>query len=85
MRKSLIALSAAAALLGAVSVANAADISGTIKSIDLSAKTVTLDNGQTFKLDTSVKAAELKVGEKVKVTYTGSGSDMQATAVAPAA
>ena len=83
MRKSLIALSAAA-LLGAVSVANAADISGTIKSIDLAAKTVTLDSGQTFKLDTSVQASNLKVGEKVKVTYTGSGSDMQATAVAPA-
>ncbi len=84
MRKSLIALSAAA-LLGAVSVANAADLTGTIKSIDTAAKTITLDNGQTFQLGTGVQASTLKVGEKVKVTYTGSGASMQATAVAPAA
>ncbi len=84
MRKSLVALSAAA-LLGAVSIANAADVSGTIQSIDTSGKTITLDNGQTFQLGTDVDASTLKVGEKVTVTYTGSGDSMQATAVAPAA
>ena len=45
MHKSVIALSAAA-LLAAVSVASAATMTGTIKSIDVTAKTVTLDNGR---------------------------------------
>ena len=85
MRKSAIAL-AAAALLGAVSIAAAADVTGTIKSIDQSAGTVTLDNGQTFMLSTALKsqAANWKVGDKVKVTYDGSGANMSATAVSPA-
>lgn len=85
MRKSAIAL-AAAALLGAVSIAAAADVTGTIKSIDRSAGTVTLDNGQTFMLSTALKsqAANWKVGDKVKVTFDGSGANMSATAVSPA-
>ena len=85
MRKSMIAL-AAAALFGVVSIAAAADVTGTIKSIDPAAATVTLDNGQTFALSADLKAqaANWKVGDKVKVTYTGEGSAMSATAVAPA-
>jgi len=80
MRKSVIAL-AAASLLGAVSIANAADVTGTIKSIDTTAKTVTLDNGDVFKFPTSFDAASFKAGEKVKVTYTGSGTSMMASEI----
>ena len=85
MRKLMIAASAAA-LLATVSIAAAADVTGTIQSIDATAGTVTLDNGQTFNLSSSLKsqAANWKVGDKVKVTYEGSGSSMSATAVAPA-
>ena len=85
MRKSVIAL-AAVALFGVVSIAAAADVTGTIKSIDPSAATVTLDNGQTFMLSTALKsqAANWKVGDKVKVTFDGTGAKMSATAVAPA-
>jgi len=78
MRKSAIAL-AAAALFGAVSIASAADVTGTIKSIDMTAKTVTLDNGQTFTLGSSVQASNFKAGDKVKVTYSGSGTTMMAS------
>jgi len=69
-----------------VSVASAADVTGTIQAIDPSAGTVTLDNGQTFMLTSSLKsqAANWKPGDKVKVTYTGSGATMNATAVSPA-
>jgi ABC-type molybdate transport system substrate-binding protein len=85
MRKLMIAASAAA-LLATVSIAAAADVTGTIQSVDPSAGTVTLDNGQTFMLTSSLKsqAANWKVGDKVKVTYSGSGAKMNATAVSPA-
>ena len=85
MRKLMIAASAAA-LLATVSIAAAADVTGTIKSIDATAGTVTLDNGQTFTLAADLKsqAASWKVGDKVKVTYEQSGAAMNATAVSPA-
>lgn len=85
MRSSMIAL-AAATLFGAVSIASAADVTGTITTIDPKAATVTLDSGQTFKLSTPLKsqAAAWKVGDKVKVTYEGTGANMSATAVTPA-
>ena len=78
MRKSAIAM-AAAALLGAVSIANAAAVTGTIKSIDTTAKTVTLDNGYVYKWPSKFDAVMYKVGEKVKVTYSGTGSSMMAS------
>jgi len=54
--------------------------------VDPSAGTVTLDNGQTFNLSSGLKsqAANWKVGDKVKITYEGSGAKMDATAVSPA-
>ena len=83
MHKSVVALSAAA-LLAAVSVASAATMTGTIKSIDVTAKTVTLDNGKTLTLGAQVDASALKPGEKVKITYSGSGSSMKVTAITAA-
>jgi hypothetical protein len=80
MRRPAIAL-AAAVLIGAVSAASAADLTGTIKSIDATAKTVTLNNGDVFKWPSSFSAAGFKVGEKVKVTYTGTGSSMMASEI----
>ena len=47
MRIMLSAL-AAATILGAANLAYAADATGTIKSIDMSKHTVTLDNGSTY-------------------------------------
>ncbi len=64
--------------------ASAQEVTGTIKSIDQNAKTVTLDDGQTFRLEQSVKTADLKTGDKVNITYSGSGNNMMATSVKPA-
>ncbi len=80
MRKSTVAL-AAFTLLGAVSMASAADVTGTIKSIDTKDKTVTLDNGYVYKWPSNFDSATFKVGEKVKVTYSGTGSSMMASEI----
>ena len=63
-----IVLSAAAAFLGAATIAYAAEPTGTIKSIGMSNHTVTLDNGSTYNLDKNVKLDSIKVGEKVTLT-----------------
>jgi hypothetical protein len=67
MRKLVVAASAVALLAG-ISMASAADVTGTIKSIDSATMMITLDNGQSFKLPATVKATDWKVGDKVKVT-----------------
>ena len=84
MRKLMIA-AGAAALFASVQFAAAADVSGAIQSIDATAGTVTLDNGQTFTVSADLKAqiANWKVGDKVKVTYDESNGTMTATAVVP--
>jgi Cu/Ag efflux protein CusF len=74
----------AAALLGAASVAYAADATGTIKSLDMSKDMITLDNGSSFMAPKSVKLSDFKVGEKVTVSYTKAGDKMDATSIRPA-
>jgi hypothetical protein len=74
----------AAALLGAVSVAYAADITGTIKSLDTSKDMITLDNGSSYMAPKGMKLSEFKVGEKVTVSYTKAGDKMDATSIKPA-
>ena len=66
MKKLMSALCALAILTGA-GAAMAADVTGTIKSIDTKTMTFTLDNGATYKAEKSVHLASLKIGEKVKV------------------
>jgi hypothetical protein len=76
----------AAALLASASIAAAEDWTGTIQSIDASAGILTLDTGQAFKLSPPLKktAANWKEGDRVKITYTRNGADMNATEVSPA-
>jgi uncharacterized protein (AIM24 family) len=74
----------AAALLGAASVAYAADITGTIKSLDTSKDMITLDNGSSYMAPKSMKLSDFKVGEKVTVSYTKTGDKMDATSIKPA-
>jgi len=74
----------AAAVLGAASVAYAADATGTIKSLDMSKDMVTLDNGASYVAPKSMKLSGFKVGEKVTVSYTKSGDRMDATSIKPA-
>jgi len=76
---------AATMLVAAASLANAADMTGTIKSIDAAKDAITLDSGKVLSLPASAKIASFKVGEKVKITYTESNNQMDVTAVVPAA
>ncbi len=74
----------AAAVLGAASVAYAADATGTIKSLDMSKDMVTLDNGASYVAPKSMKLSDFKVGENVTVSYTKAGDRMDATSIKPA-
>jgi hypothetical protein len=74
----------ATALLGAASVAYAADATGMIKSLDMTKDMVTLDNGSTYVAPKSVNLSSFKVGEKVTVSYTKAGDKMDITSIKPA-
>ena len=74
----------ATALLGAASVAYAADATGKIKSLDMTKAMVTLDSGSSYMAPKSVKLSNFKVGEKVTVSYTKAGDKMDVTSIKPA-
>ena len=58
---------------------------GAITAIDPAAGTVTLADGQVFKLPANFDAASLQVGQEVTITYeAGADGSMEASAVAPA-
>lgn len=82
MRKVLLPL-ASAVLFASASVAFAADASGTIKSIDKSNMSLTLDNGNTYELPSSVDLSNLKEGQKVSLTYSEEDGKMKASEVTP--
>jgi len=84
MRKSVLAAATAAALFAGISLASAAEVTGTIKSIDVTAGMITLDNGKSYKLPASIKAADWKVGDKVKLTFDDNNGQLNVTAVAKA-
>jgi Cu/Ag efflux protein CusF len=74
----------AAALLGAASVAYAADATAKIKSLDMSKDMITLDNGLSFMAPKGMRLSDFKVGEKVTVSFTKAGDKMDATSIKPA-
>lgn len=78
------ALISAAALLAAVTVANASEATGSIKTIDAAKATITLDSGKSYILAKTIKVGDLTVGEKVKVTYDVKAGKNQASAVVAA-
>jgi Cu/Ag efflux protein CusF len=59
----------------------AADASGAIKAIDTKAMTITLEDGKVYYLPADFKIADLKVGEKVTVTFDVKGDKNEASAV----
>lgn len=69
MRRIVAPLVAAFALTAAT-YAFAADITSTIKSMDMTAHTVTLDNGIVYSFDSKFDLSKFKAGEKVKLTYS---------------
>ena len=85
MKKLLTPVVAAFALM-AVSYAHAADATAAISKIDAATRTVTLADGKAYVFPASVDISKLKVGDKVKITFTASadGKTNNATAVANA-
>lgn len=78
-----------AALLAAVSLASVAyaatmDGSGTIKSINKTAHTITLNDGQVLNFQASVDVSKLKTGEKVSYVYESKDGKMWAQSFKPA-
>jgi hypothetical protein len=70
-RAAMVAAIAVMALAAATSVASAAEIEGTVKSVDSTGQIVTLDNGTTLVLGpaTAGDRHALKPGAQVKASY----------------
>jgi hypothetical protein len=86
MKKLMIAASAAALLATSSLAALADEITGSITSIDVMAGTLTLDDGQTYKLPAETDAAALQVGEQVTIEFEAEANgELMATSVEPAA
>jgi hypothetical protein len=60
---------AAIAVLTAATAAYADDATGTVKTINVVNRMVTLDDGKVYVFTAAVDLTKFKVGDKVKVTY----------------
>ena len=69
------------AVLGGVSMALAADVSGDITSIDNTANTITLKDGSVYTSPKDVDISKFKVGEKVNMSYDKSGDKKMITKI----
>jgi hypothetical protein len=69
MRKSIIAAGAAVLLIAASSVALAAEVDGSIASVDPTTNTITLTDGNTYTLPAGIAASALQAGTRVRVIY----------------
>ena len=87
MRK-MLRVFAAVGVLGMATLALAAEpvytATGTIKSIDMLRHVVTLNDGSTYKVARGVNIGRMKAGQKVRLTYTGTGPAIEASAITPA-
>lgn len=82
MRRMILPSLTAVALFAATG-AYAAQATGSIKSMDAKAHTLTLDNGTVFSVPAKQGMGKMKTGEKVKVTYQDKGGKHMATSVVP--
>ena len=80
MKKFVTALTIIAAF-GSSFAANAAMMSGTVKSVDSSHDAITLSDGSTCTLAEGSEAEDFKPGTKVSVTYTKQNGKNVATSV----
>jgi hypothetical protein len=84
MKKILTPVVAGFALLAAT-FAYAADATGAIKAIDAAAHTVTLEDNKVYAFPANMDLTQVKVGDKVKVTFTTDAAGKNnATAIANA-
>jgi maltose-binding protein MalE len=85
MRKFVLPLILVASLgvssMAMAATASATTTEGTIKALDAKAMTLTLNDGSVYGLAKTIKVASLKVGEKVKVTWSKIGKIDEASAV----
>jgi hypothetical protein len=76
MRKLLVPAAAAAILAtSAIAFAATQNVTGTVKSFDSKAMTLTLDNGTQYMLPKTFKDPGLKAGEKVTVAWDTKGGN----------
>lgn len=71
MNKILATLAASAAFLTA---AYAAEVQGVVQTVDPSARTITLEDGTTFRAPEGVAIDRLEAGTKIKVTLDDSNN-----------
>jgi Cu/Ag efflux protein CusF len=96
--KKLLTATAAVAFLGVSSIAALAhEVTGSMTDIDVAFGTITLDNGQTYRVAPEQKMelhasnatpavlASFKVGDKVVIRFELFGGELAASSVAPAA
>ena len=72
------------AFLATAPLAIAATDVGTVKSVNAKGDAITLDDGKVFVLAEGTEAESVKIGTKVKVTYSLKSGKMVATKVEPA-
>ncbi len=80
----LAGVGAAAALMGAASVADAATAQGKITDINASKDSITLNNGSTFMAPASAKLSNFKVGEEMSVASNMRAGANEAVKITPA-
>jgi len=59
----------------------AATATGTVKSISTKNDAITLSDGKTYGLPEGIEAEDLRVGQKVQVTYSNANGKIKVTAV----
>ena len=82
MRKFILPLILIASLAApSLAMAAASTAEGTIKSLDAKAWTLVLNDGTSYTLAKTIKVSDLKVGEKVKITWSKMGTVNEASAI----
>lgn len=72
-------------LIMSLGMAPAADIVGTVKSVDPAKSTITLADGQTYDVERVIDLSKFKTGEKVDLAVLGSGANAEVLDAKPAA
>lgn len=81
MRKFLLATAIAAV---AATNAQAAETTGTVRSVNTRSDSVTLSDGTTYSLSEGIEAESVKVGEKVRIKFSSSHNQNRASSLVKA-
>jgi hypothetical protein len=82
MRKILVP--AIGAALFASTTAHVAETTGTVRSVNTKADSITMSDGKVYVLPEGIEAESVKVGEKVKITFASSHNQNRASALVKA-